>query len=95
MIASGIPVRGSLGSTDKCRSCDAWIAWAKTTSGKATPVDLDPVEDGNLLITHDDLNGYKAFVLGPLDVPIAGDRYVTHFSSCPSAASHRGRRRGR
>lgn len=78
---------------EKCRSCGAWIFWARNTkSGKLMPIDHKPVADGNVLV--DDRGGeVKATVTGRLTleevVPLP--RYVSHFSTCPEAKAWRKR----
>lgn len=86
------PVSGRLGSTDRCRSCGARIAWAVTTKGRRIPLDLSVAEDGNVAVERNDLGDYLASVLGSGDTP-DGDRYVSHFATCEFASGHRGRRR--
>ena len=76
----------------RCRSCDAKIRWARTSSGKAMPLDPEPTPEGNIQLCI--VGGEEiAAVLG------AGDRaaaqleqiplYVSHFATCPNAAEHR------
>jgi hypothetical protein len=70
---------------NRCRSCGAEILWARTTSGKPMPLDREPSANGNVL-----LRDGVAQVLGPLDVAVTGEPlYLSHFATCPSAASHR------
>jgi hypothetical protein len=68
-----------------CRSCGKPILWARTTARKNMPLDRDPVEDGNVEIVGWD---------GPfrlVRVVAAGEgTHVSHFVSCPNAATHRG-----
>ena len=72
--------------TDKCRSCDRPLVWALTESKQLMPVDAEPVEDGNLLMT---VEGGRARVevVGPLDVALLDDPvlYQAHFRSCLQA----------
>ena len=65
----------------KCRSCGADIVWAKTTKGKAIPLDPAPVEGGNIYLSADDV----ALVTTPGERPL----HVSHFTTCPQAAEHR------
>jgi hypothetical protein len=63
----------------KCRSCDERIIWAKSaTSGKAIPIDAEPVDNGNIRLGRDD-DGLVAIYAG--EGP--GTRYVSHFATCP------------
>ncbi len=57
-----------------CRSCGARIVWAKTSTGKAIPVDADPVEHGNIVLSSG----------GVAEVGPAGSgTHVSHFATCP------------
>jgi len=69
----------------KCRSCGAAIRWGRTQSGKAMPLDAEPVPDGTLGIAP---NG-EIYSKGDE----AGDRYKSHFATCPNAATHRKEKR--
>lgn len=70
-----------------CRSCWAPIIWATTGSGKKIPVDVEPSEGGNI-------------VLSPGPRPMAtvvshGGRepgttlHCSHFATCKNADQHR------
>jgi hypothetical protein len=70
----------------RCRSCGAAILWALTPAGRRVPLDAEPVE-------YEAPAGRYA-VLWPADggTPVAVHRpalYLTHFATCPNAASHR------
>lgn len=68
----------------RCTSCGAAIMWCTTLNGKAMPVDLAPVEDGNLVVAR--MVARPATIFDP-----PGDRYVSHFATCPTASEHRKR----
>ncbi len=80
-----------------CRSCGADIIWAVTSTGSRMPVDAQPVDGGNVLLTERGApvsgNPPLATVVGKQAQPnLFGDdgpRYVSHFSTCPNADSHR------
>lgn len=76
----------------RCRSCQAPIVWAFTTSGKRIPLDPDPVDDGNVVLSAAVSPGQAptAIVL-PVGQPTLDDdpRYVSHFATCPNADTHR------
>jgi hypothetical protein len=38
--------------SDNCRSCDARVIWSVTERGRRMPVDYQPLEKGNLLLTY-------------------------------------------
>jgi hypothetical protein len=61
-----------------CASCGAPIFWAKTTHGKAMPVDAAARFDGNIVIRDG-----MAFVLGPRAEPTGEVRYTSHMWTCP------------
>lgn len=79
----------------ECWSCKRTIEWAVSTKGKRMPLDVDPAEDGNVILDGEGIanNGERlplAIVLGKGDVPL-GDpvRRVSHFVTCPDADQHR------
>lgn len=65
----------------KCKSCGAPIIWRVTEGGKSIPVDAEPSADGNLIFF-----GTSAH---PVPKLWTGDRYKSHFATCPNAAKHR------
>jgi len=72
-----------------CRSCGAQVLWATTTLGKQTPLDAEPVPDGDWILAF----SAKLFRLSvtkwrPGEDP-ARRRYTNHFSTCASADQHR------
>lgn len=71
-----------------CRSCGAPIRWARTANGKAMPLDPDPSPNGNLA-----LDGETVIVCGKTAAEqrrANGEAlYLSHFATCPQAASHR------
>jgi len=75
---------------DLCESCDAEIFWARTQSGKAMPVDVDPRPDGNVVVVDQDPLTVLVLKGGE---PAGGLRYVSHFATCSHANQHR--RRGK
>lgn len=77
----------------RCSSCNGRIVWALTTAGRRMPVDLDPVEGGNvLLVERGGELPPRAEVLGRADRPAEGVlTYRAHFSTCPDAGAHRRR----
>jgi len=68
-----------------CSSCGAPIAWAKTGSGKAMPLDAEPNSAGNV-----ELVGGVAKSWGSShEWPPGAVRYTSHFATCAHAAEHR------
>lgn len=84
---------------NQCSSCHEPIIWARTQLGERMPVDAKPdPERGNVILTgapphvragvltHGQASGARA----------AGQRlYTSHLATCPHAARHRRRDRGR
>lgn len=75
----------------KCRSCGALIFWARTSSGKSMPIDAMPTSDGNIeLGTDPGTMETTAHVRdGSWPEGLTGERYTSHFATCPQAAQHR------
>ena len=81
----------------RCRSCGAEIIWIKMASGKSMPVDPDPVTywarpgaAGKVVTPNGEV--YSCVFEGNLS-QATGLGYISHFSTCPNAASHRRRAR--
>lgn len=82
-----------------CRSCDAPVVWVRTTAGRTMPLDPNPRPDGNIAKTGKQVQGrYGDMVPQVRYVEISSqlpglddgdDRYVSHFATCPDAASWR------
>lgn len=70
-----------------CKYCGRAIVWATTDSGKRMPVDVEPVELGNVRLV-DGPNGLIAKVTVPAMIP-EGERYRSHFATCPKAREAR------
>jgi hypothetical protein len=88
---AGVPL-GPL-PTATCRSCNAPVIWARSaSSGRLMPVDREPVDGGNVLVTRGP-SGFTATVVGKQPQPnLFGDdgpRYTSHFATCPNADTHR------
>jgi hypothetical protein len=84
----GIDLSGEkAGAMAECRSCKAEITWARTRAGKAIPIDPDPRSDGNVVIEADG----AAVYLGA-DSTYTGERFVSHWVTCPDAESWRKKR---
>jgi hypothetical protein len=80
--------------TSACRGCGAEIIWTITSGGKKMPVDAEPDPDGMFVLEWDD-DAAAAFAIhvraGDLGGLADGDRYTSHFATCPNANSFRGR----
>lgn len=80
----------------KCGRCPAPIFWGRTLAGKSTPIDFEPVLNGNqeVVAAGPDPNREGETVLwiatyAPLTDATPGEtlRFVSHFATCPAAAS--------
>ena len=79
--------------TSECRDarCKAAIIWAVTPRGKSMPVDAEPTEDGNVLLT----GNVVATVVDPAAPPLGGwpePLRTSHFATCVAAADWRHKR---
>jgi hypothetical protein len=70
-----------------CKSCGAPIVWAFVPrTGRRMPVDADPVDDGNVILTRPSTSMAEAHVVAK-----GAGTHVSHFATCPQAAEHRRR----
>lgn len=90
----------------RCRSCGASILWAKTTTGRAIPVDAEadtdwdtPIVDpaGGLRPTGRNVptkhgTAPEVEAVGGQGELGEGRRWRSHFETCPAADEHRRRR---
>lgn len=84
----------------QCRSCHRPIRWAITsTTGVRMPLDPDAVATGNLVVVAwlDRVLGAEVstpvVAVNAANVsPLTAYRYVSHFVTCPQAATHRRRK---
>lgn len=76
-----------------CTQCHLAIRWLRTPKGKAMPVDMDPVERGNLAIGQG-----RCRVLSREEADQAREEgrqlYISHFATCPGAGRFRKARSG-
>lgn len=67
---------------NKCRSCGTEIEWARTVRGVPIPLDIEPDDDGNLVLVN-----------GVARATIPEDRgrplRISHFATCPQSGSWR------
>lgn len=77
----------------KCRACRASIIWARMKSDKMNPVDLDPVPNGNILLTETEAGDVTGEVLDKIALAQKHDEgellYISHFATCKTPAQHR------
>jgi hypothetical protein len=78
----------------RCRSCQAPIVWAHTTTGKRIPVDAAPAAGGNIRLIAGQ-HGLTAHVVGSaidlFDDTDTGERHLPHHATCPQADEWRNR----
>lgn len=75
---------------DTCRSCNAPIIWATTTGRALMPVDVEPVDDGNVeLHVGESGRAYATVLTGPS--LFGGPLRKSHFASCEQADEWRRR----
>ena len=71
-----------------CRSCGAPVIWARTVpGGKSMPVDPEPFDRGNLVLTGDATHGFDVSVMDRKDD--GHEHYLSHFATCPQAGGWR------
>jgi hypothetical protein len=74
----------------KCRSCGAEILWVEwPLSGKKMPMDLAPTTEGDIVVMHRKEQNKLLAERYDADRHVNRKRYVSHFTTCPSAAEHR------
>lgn len=79
-----------------CKSCGATIIWIKTAAGKSMPCDAEPLTyrtnpNGAAVIVTPNGETLKAD-LEERPEKATGIGYISHFATCPNAATHRRRR---
>jgi hypothetical protein len=75
-----------------CRSCGEEVVWTKTAKGKNMPVDAQPVEDGNLILSRGEDGTLRSVYVRAGATDQAGEpRYTSHFATCVHANQHRSR----
>lgn len=76
-----------------CRTCHAPVVWARTAfNGTPIPIDVEPAENGNIVLSQRDGNRLVATVLPPGDALIPVETtYTSHFATCPDADQWRNR----
>lgn len=89
----------------RCKSCDQTIVWVWLDDGVArsmAPLDATrspngtyPTEadNGNVIAEGRTVDGRQVFHVARRGEDAPGPRFLTHFATCPHAASHRKKRR--
>lgn len=74
----------------QCKSCGAAVRWVVTKGGKRMPLDVAPVEGGNVWVNPEGVASVVSEIDGGDGRPDPlGPFYVSHFATCPNAAQHR------
>jgi len=68
----------------QCRSCQADILWGVTANNKAMPI--EEADDGNIVVEDD--GSLRVLDKGQQEL-FVGQRYISHFATCPHASQHR------
>lgn len=63
----------------RCRSCKHEITWVRL-NGRAHPIDVDKVPNGNIEITDRPENGSPEAVIVHPDPAVM--RFISHFATC-------------
>jgi hypothetical protein len=74
-----------MAENDACQRCGAPMTWAVTPTGSKLPLDPEPRSDGNVIYE----GGLARFISGEMRRTYTGDRYVSHFATCPNADQFR------
>jgi hypothetical protein len=77
-----------------CRSCGAPVQWGRVEpSGKAIPLDPEPTATGNLVVVRATYGAHGELVpvVRYVGADTAGERFVSHFVTCPDADQWRSR----
>ena len=78
-----------IGKITYCSSCRARIIWTLTANDHRMPIDADPVENGNVVITGWIGPIPKTRVARVDEQLDAQPRYLSHFATCPNASDFR------
>jgi hypothetical protein len=76
--------------SDRCRSCDAPIIWARTANNRLMPLVKD--EAGEFAIQRHEgglVSLLRLSLLADDDPRRVGERYRSHLADCPHSAVHR------
>ena len=62
------------------------MVWCRTTKGARNPMDPEPTSAGKFRLEQEDHTSGPLAVYAP---DYSGERYISHFVTCPSADKHR------
>ena len=74
-----------------CRSCGAPVLWVKTEARKAIPLDPEPVEGGNIIVsvgpgrqeTAHTERAEETAARRACPIPEGRTAFLSHFATCP------------
>ena len=73
----------------QCKWCPAFVRWVRMVpSGKRNPLDPEPDPRGNVILSKTNDALAKAL---KRDEPYEGERYISHWSTCPGAQRRKGK----
>lgn len=70
-----------------CRGCGAPMFFARTGTGSKIPLDVEPSSDGEYALEGDDTNPLAYKLPNDTAATYTGEKYVSHFKTCPKASS--------
>lgn len=88
----GLPIarEGSVVIQTKCRTCHADIVWCLTPVGRKMPINTWTSPGGGIMLEDPESDEpVIRFVRKGEEVPEGTKRYVSHFSTCKDAKTHR------
>lgn len=84
MVQSIIPAFERIDAMATCKFCGEEIIWTVTRKGKKMPVDAEPVSKGKFILDpENELGDVPAVFIGDKD-KYTGERYDSHFETCPA-----------
>lgn len=72
-----------------CKKCGAGMIWARTGRGKKMPLDAEPTSAGQFVLEGDAQNPTTYRLANYAASSYTGDKYTSHFSTCPNADDFR------
>lgn len=75
----------------KCKgaTCGAEIIWARLDNGRGIPLDPEPNPNGNIVVVPGGSGGELPVRYLRKGEEAEGERYVSHFSTCPDSKDFR------
>ena len=64
----------------ECKDCKRSVRWVKTENGKAMPLDMNPVWDGNVVLIRGLAHVLKKDEKAAPNVP----KFMPHMATCPA-----------